>query len=182
MAELHAGTPPLSFGGRPKRRSPSRAGRDLSPRARSRPGWLCIVTSKTGEATSYRGRAGAGRRQQAEREDVGRNSQNSLVLQYVYRLLTEVRPQARDRLIRGPASNAFQDSPQNLPMSSTSQQSTGALFARVYPVVARPLSPVRHVQEPNHIAPATGAYKEVVSTQVLQPPVPRSVGHQDGRM
>ena len=167
---------PYLFGGRPERRNPSRAGRDLSPRARSRPGWLCIVTSKTGEATSYRGRADAGRRQQAQK-DVGRNSQNSLVLQYVYRLLTEVRPQTRDRLIRGPASKAFQDSPQNLPMSSTRQQSTGTLLARVYPVVARPLSPVRHVQEPNHIA-----YKEVVSTQVLQPPVPRSVGHHDGRM
>ena len=40
-----------------------------------------------------------GRRQQAEK-DVGRNSQDALVLQYVYRLLTEVRPQTRDRLKR----------------------------------------------------------------------------------
>ena len=90
---------PSLFGGRRERRNPSRAGRDLSPRARSRPGWLCIVTSKTGEATSYRGRADVGRRQQAEK-DVGRNSQDALVLQYVYRLLTEVRPQTRDRLKR----------------------------------------------------------------------------------
>ena len=133
----------------------------------------------------YRGRADAGRRQQAERKGgggVGRNSQNSLVLQYAYRLVTEVRPQTRDRLFRGSASKTLQDSPQLFPLSSTRQKTARALFARVHPLVARPLSPVRHIQEPNHIAPALGAYKEVVSTQVFQPPVPRSMGHHDGCM
>ena len=65
---MQAHHPSLLAAGR-KRRNPSRAGRDLSPKARSRPGWLCIVTSKTGEATSYRGRADAGRRQQVERKE-----------------------------------------------------------------------------------------------------------------
>ena len=115
----------------------------------------------------------------SEEEKSVRLLQNSLVLE---RLLTEVQPQARDRLVRGSASKTLQDSPQSFPLSSTCQQSARALFARVYPVVARPLNPVRHVQEPNHVALATRAYKEVLSTQVFQTPAPLRVGHHNGCM